>query len=311
MRVLAVLAALCLIAGASLAGPLPGSPPARAPDAPEVGVKSCLRCHEDPAATDILHTAHGVGADPKTRFGTEGCAICHGESINHQRRVAEGAARPKPDIVFTGPSAADKPTQTGICLGCHEGGLRHEWLGSQHQRADLTCTDCHSPHSLKDPVLTRTQQPEICFSCHKSQRALTLRLSHHPIREGAVICSDCHNPHGSAASHLLKGERVTDTCLTCHAEKRGPFLWEHPPVIEDCTICHDPHGSSKENLLKERVPFLCQSCHDSGAHVSLPLSGANLPSGANPNASMSLRACVTCHSEVHGSNHPGGVRRLR
>ena len=28
------------------------------------------------------------------------------------------------------------------------------------------------------------------------------------------------------------------------AEKRGPFLWEHAPVVENCTNCHTPHGSA-------------------------------------------------------------------
>jgi DmsE family decaheme c-type cytochrome len=302
-------AGLC---GTSLtAAPFPDSPIARDADAPAPGTKTCLRCHEDPKASNILHTAHGMTADQRTGFGEAGCTTCHGESLAHQRKVAEGSVRARPDIVFGGPASSSVELRNSTCLGCHEGGLRHEWAGSLHQRADLTCADCHAPHLIKDPILTRTAQPDICFTCHKAQRALSLKPSHHPIREGAVICSDCHNPHGTQAPHLLKAERVTETCLTCHAEKRGPFLWEHPPVSEDCTTCHDPHGSVQANLLKQRVPYLCQSCHDSGAHVSLPLSGNNLSTGANPSASMSLRGCVTCHTQIHGSNHPGGIRQMR
>ncbi len=60
---------------------------------------------------------------------------------------------------------------------------------------------------------------------------------------------------------------VTETCTTCHAEKRGPFLWEHQPVNEDCTNCHTPHGSNITPLLKSRPPFLCDECHD-GPHNS-------------------------------------------
>ncbi len=309
--------ALCLILGTmmlslpAISAPLPTSPAPRAEDAPQPGVKSCLRCHEAPSATDIIHGPHGVTADSRTKFGTEGCTTCHGDSLEHMRKVADGQSRPAPSIVFAGPQISPLETRNGTCLTCHENGLRHDWAGSLHQRADLSCADCHSPHSVKDPVLTRASQPEICFTCHKSQRLLSLKQSHHPIREGAVICADCHNPHGSASAHLLKGERVTDTCLGCHAEKRGPFLWEHPPVAEDCTLCHEPHGSTNPTLLKTRMPYLCQNCHDSGAHVSQPFSGANLPGGANPSLSMSLKSCATCHSEVHGSNHPGGIRRMR
>ena len=45
------------------------------------------------------------------------------------------------------------------------------------------------------------------------------------------------------------------------ALKRGPFLWEHQLVHEDCTNCHNPHSSQNARLLKETVPFLCLDCH--------------------------------------------------
>ena len=73
-------------------------------------------------------------------------------------------------------------------------------------------------------------------------------------------------------------DTVNETCYTCHAEKRGPFLWEHSPVVDDCTNCHTPHGSTKPALLKARVPWLCQECH-SGDHGAAINSGANLPTG--------------------------------
>jgi predicted CXXCH cytochrome family protein len=71
---------------------------------------------------------------------------------------------------------------------------------------------------------------------------------------------------------------ITETCYTCHAEKRGPFLWEHAPVVEDCTNCHSPHGSNVTPLLKTRAPMLCQTCHTSD-HAKGLYSAANLPNG--------------------------------
>jgi DmsE family decaheme c-type cytochrome len=119
---------------------------------------------------------------------------------------------------------------------------------------------------------------------------------------------------------LLVKNNVNETCYTCHAEKRGPFLWEHGPVTDDCTNCHTPHGSSNTPLLKTRAPFLCQECH-TGDHGKNIYSGGNLPSGnltsfngtqgvANQGAPAQLngRACMNCHSLVHGSNHPAGAK---
>jgi len=115
---------------------------------------------------------------------------------------------------------------------------------------------------------------------------------------------------------------VNDTCYTCHAEKRGPFLWEHAPVTDDCTNCHTPHGSNNSPLLKARAPWLCQECH-SGDHAKNIYSGANLPGGnvvtingqqglanQSPPAQLSARACMNCHVLVHGSNHPAGEKFL-
>lgn len=114
-----------------------------------------------------------------------------------------------------------------------------------------------------------------------------------------MVCTNCHNPHGSYTEHLLKQATVNDVCFQCHAEKRGPFLWEHPPVVENCLNCHDPHGTINDNLLKVARPRLCQRCHN---------AANNHP--ANPRNPVSVFAinsgCVNCHSQIHGSNSPGG-----
>ena len=71
-----------------------------------------------------------------------------------------------------------------------------------------------------------------------------------PLREGKMECSTCHNPHGSTNVKLLrKGDSVAEMCTSCHADKRGPYLWEHAPTRDGCTTCHDPHGSSNERML--------------------------------------------------------------
>jgi DmsE family decaheme c-type cytochrome len=112
-----------------------------------------------------------------------------------------------------------------------------------------------------------------------------------------MVCSDCHNPHGSFSEALLREKSVNDTCYKCHAEKRGPFLFEHTPVRENCDNCHDPHGSVNEALLKISRPKLCYECHGLG-HGNIP--------GVNSRLAFS-RACNNCHTEVHGSNSPSGA----
>ena len=123
----------------------------------------------------------------------------------------------------------------------------------------MTCASCHSVHAAKDKVLTKITQPEVCFTCHKQQRAELNRPSRHPILEGKVACSDCHNPHGSVGPKLMKRDSTVETCYQCHAEKRGPFVHNHEPVQEDCGNCHNPHGTIADSLLKMRQPLLCHT----------------------------------------------------
>jgi DmsE family decaheme c-type cytochrome len=270
-------------------------------------VKTCLNCHDDPKVTSILHTAHAVKADARTGIAAEGCQSCHGPSDEHIAKPAEGASRPPPTVIFSGPHASSVEERNAACTGCHASTTMH-WPDSAHESSDVACTSCHASHPLHDPVLAKGTQPTVCFTCHAEQRAANMRPSHHPVIEGLMNCSDCHNPHGSVGPHLLKGENVNDTCYACHDEMRGPFLWEHAPVQEDCTICHNPHGTVQASLLKQRPPYLCQDCHDTSLHNSQPFSGASLPGAPQPSRQIVLGACLNCHSEIHGSNHPSGVR---
>jgi len=289
---------------------------------------TCTKCHDENEARPLLsiyQTRHGVKADART----PSCQGCHGESAKHVAggKGAGEASRPSPDIVFktkfTLNAVAEPIVQSDACLVCHKGGKRIHWDGSAHQNRDVPCANCHQVHVKQDPMFDKLAQQEACFVCHKTQRAQTHRISTHPLASGQMSCSDCHNPHGTTGPKLLAKDSVNDTCYTCHAEKRGPFLWEHEPVAEDCSNCHTPHGSTNAPLLKARAPWLCQSCH-SGDHGAQVNSGANLQQGAvttvngiNPlanaaaRAQMGARACMNCHVLVHGSNHPAGAKFQR
>jgi DmsE family decaheme c-type cytochrome len=127
-----------------------------------------------------------------------------------------------------------------------------------------------------------------------------------PLREGGMTCVDCHNPHGTATPHNLKAQTANELCISCHSDKRGPFLWEHAPVREACLNCHDPHGSNNPQVLAAKTPFLCQRCHISTRHPSTLYDAPDLASNRLFN-----RSCVNCHSQIHGSNHPSGKFFLR
>lgn len=286
--------------------------PVQDSDAPyaKQGATTCLECHDEAPAALILNTPHAQSADSRSPFASHACESCHGASPEHMRKVEGETIPPLPAVTFGINAKTPVAEQNAVCLTCHEGGLRINWEGSQHDAADASCASCHDVHTYKDPVLLKKEQPEVCYECHKDQQADSRKRSHHPIKEGKVVCSDCHNPHGTANPTLLKQVSVNDTCYTCHTEKRGPFLWEHAPVRDDCSNCHTPHGSTQPRLLKVRSPWLCQECHQEAYHPSTLYSGNSVaPDGAGER--IVGKQCMNCHAKVHGSNHPSGSRLTR
>ena len=272
-----------------------------------MGVEVCNECHED-QVTGMRTNPHGQAADTRTPYASEGCETCHGPGTIHFD--VEGNCI----ISLRGRFGESVEQRNGICLACHQNdGKMMHWPGSTHESEDLACTSCHEIHT-HSKVLERTTQAGVCYQCHKKIRAQSFRASTHPIRDGKVVCSDCHNPHGSPGPSSLHRLSVNDTCYSCHAEKRGPFLWEHYPVTEDCTLCHQAHGSSHEALLNRQGPQLCQQCHQDiraqgRRHVRRFLDFND----TDPARGRFIvgENCQNCHTQVHGSNHPSGVNLLR
>ena len=200
--------------------------------------------------------------------------------------------------------------RSASCQTCHDKGNQLLWTGSEHQQENLSCDSCHKAHQQKDLVLGKQESEKICLSCHTQVQSELHLPSRHPIAEGKTACTDCHNPHGGIGHAALRQVSVNDNCFSCHADKRGPFLWEHPPAAEDCTLCHKPHGSVNEPLLTARGPALCQQCHAAAFHLSQPYGSEGLP-GGSANQNLLGKNCLNCHSQIHGSNHPSGARLTR
>ena len=292
------------IVGLCLAGLLGPFGPAWAAD--EVGAKLCQTCHDEEDRPDISKTAHGFSADARV----PDCISCHGPSPTHAKKPPGAPTQPKPDRLFSKASPLSAHERSAACQNCHVNDTKRAlWAGSQHDAADVACNSCHKVHDNKDAVRDRATQAEVCYTCHKEQRAQMNKPSHHPVPEGKMVCSDCHNPHGSAGPKLLKRDSVNDTCYTCHAEKRGPFVHQHDPVAEDCSNCHTVHGSVVSPMLKTRAPMLCQQCHT--PHATGKVGAIGVPpvgtSGKNTANLWQGRSCLNCHTQIQGSNNPSST----
>jgi DmsE family decaheme c-type cytochrome len=269
------------------------------PEEAYAGDETCLFCHEDlEGYYETRHAKLFTEQNARTAQMRRGCEACHGPGAAH---ADEGGGIGVGNLVsFRAESPEAISKENAVCLSCHAGGKHLYWEGSAHQSRDLACTSCHA---LMEKVsehaqLAKPTQLETCGSCHLIQKARQFRNARMPLREGHMQCSSCHNPHGSVADALVAHTTVNDGCLSCHADKRGPFLWEHPPVSEDCLNCHVPHGSVRKGMLKQNPPRLCQQCHIPGGHPAQP---------HDPDSRFVVGgACLQCHLNIHGSNHPSG-----
>lgn len=242
---------------------------------------ACVSCHEfeDEQIAATAHHKLFIGADAK------GCEGCHGSSAEHATSNGKVAI-----FAFKGLSPREINER---CLTCHQNKQAVPgFLRSEHAGGGLSCLQCHNPHLYKSKanILLAPKAVDLCQTCHVEVKAQFRLDEHHRVPEGVMNCMDCHEPHGSMNQHQLKASGDT-LCFKCHADKRGPFLFEHAAVrVEGCMSCHVPHGSSNRHLLRQQeVRLLCLGCH--------PVH----PTFINQ-ATLRFQDCTRCHVKIHGSN---------
>jgi predicted CXXCH cytochrome family protein len=281
-----------------------------------VGTEVCKDCHEDQFKA-YSHTAHAELAkisDWKNKV--TGCESCHGPGKAH----VEGGGDVTKIISFKNKSPKEA---SDTCLTCHAGKEeRNNFRRGEHWRNDVGCTDCHSPHGaatgrnlassnyhvttinaekpgFATTRMLRANDPQLCTSCHNEVKPQFNMPFHHKVLEGTMRCSDCHNPHGGFELKQTRLATGADAaCIKCHADKQGPFTYEHAPVkTEGCTACHTPHGSANPRLLRySSVNQLCLTCHSVAHDV-----GAVEPAGPQHNQNAQYANCIACHVKIHGS----------
>lgn len=267
--------------------PAPTSPKAAADSTDFVGQETCATCHAD--------VVKKFGNNPHSRLALEHagkgvtCESCHGPGKAHVE--GGGDVTKIKNIGKLGTKEID-----ATCLGCHAG-AHPNFDRSPHAKSGVSCLGCHGVHDSQTPEkLLKAEQPKLCFQCHSDQKAAFDMPFHHPVNEGAVSCSDCHDPHGTFNKANLKSTADQNAiCTKCHAETRGPFVYEHAAVkAEGCVGCHTPHGSQNARLLNmPSINTLCNTCHSPVSAGTVHGMGVG---------SSDQQPCTGCHTFIHGSN---------
>lgn len=252
-----------------------------------VGTLECVTCHQEVVPT-WLKTSHSKTLRIKDLPPEkQGCEACHGPGSKHYG---------DPEQIIN-PEKLKPDKGSDICLKCHQYFLtKDQWFHTRHAKSDLSCMTCHDPHSVKYEYMLKKDEIFLCYSCHPQVKNEFLQNSKHPLkpvqtkRVGiGLMCTSCHDPMRSPFRGMTKEEKNA-LCITCHADKDGPFLFAHPAVFDEtgdgCLSCHSPHGSTNKNLLRFTGRGLCLQCHTDRFNHRTGIT------------------CYTagCHSQIHGSN---------
>lgn len=287
----------------------------------------CAECHRS-AHTSAGHSPHALYMmNPRNPVDKRGCQGCHGPGALHVAHLKDEDEPFKYVISYTKAKPAEA---SAACLRCHNDTLSAaHWKRTGHARANVACTACHQMHwperlgrdrskepttedrengrgvpagarqDVRSPVfpaghdpkaLLKAEETKLCGQCHKREVAEFRHNFHHPIPEGRMVCSDCHTIHPDR-NNQKRLRTAKQTCVNCHGDVAGPFVFEHDPVndlaSDGCLECHRPHGSHNPKMLNLFSRGLCNQCHTDKANNHFP--GRNCWQAG-------------CHASVHGSN---------
>jgi predicted CXXCH cytochrome family protein len=222
--------------------------PPSVPGANFVGTNSCAECHEN--VTDGFHDASHSKLIADGGNGQDiGCEACHGPGSIHVKSGGGAGS-----IVNPGNSPE-------TCFKCHLDKRGEFSLPNAHPvlAGQMSCSDCHNPHTgdaISESNTGMETHNSSCVKCHTSQAGPYV-FEHEASREGCIVC---HSPHGSVNQKMLKA-RNQNLCLQCHfQEQPSPgviFIGgrEHSSFVSRGTCwsggCHEAvHGSHVSSSLR-------------------------------------------------------------
>ena len=266
-----------------------GAPPMRSDQFEE-----CATCHEEHAETFLLNPHSALESEGLAmKAGAESsCTACHGDPTAH---LDEGGGEGN---IFAFGEDELPSARSASCQGCHA--TEHpRFDATSHAKAGLDCTSCHGIHGDVWALFDAPKQigselqgdrvSDSCTDCHSEVFAEFEFNERHRLQEGILECTSCHNPHEPSQRWMLGGFKQ-EACSTCHADKSGPWVFEHGSGRgEGCTSCHTPHGAPTRHMLTfQNVAELCYSCH-----IAVPGFHSRFTAESQ---------CTSCHSTIHGSH---------
>ena len=266
--------------------------------APAVAQDECVACHED-VVKGFAKSSHGRTFAADKDYQGSSCTSCHTDAREH----AESGGDKKPLSLTKGATAEANAS----CLSCHAGHKKQAlWEGSAHQLAGLKCASCHDVHKMhigtpeqqktlpgrdrdheEVPRVPRRPagEPAPAFEPPDARRADGVHLLPQPARDGG---REAHRPGlGERALLLLPPEHAGPLPLGALAGARGLPAPATARTARTTRRCSRPASRSSASPATSR-----------GGTRRWPGYPAAIWQGN--------KACLNCHQNIHGSNHPSG-----
>jgi len=235
-------------------------------------------------------------------------------------------ARPASDLGY---ASAEFVSASGKCAECHRaetGAVVHQFERSAHNRAGITCLECHVPQDGQEALshngftIATGLTAKNCASCHTTEYDQFVR-SRHALPAYAAV----NGTANMTAEMIALGERYhpgavdrspnalidleglgtrVKGCLTCHNIGRP----NEDGSIGTCTECHSRHDTS---IALAREAKTCGQCHMGPDHSQLEIyeeskhgilfhaQRDSMRLDANPKSllvrDMPIPTCATCH----------------
>ena len=180
--------------------------------------------------------------------------------------------------------------------------IAHDWAGTAHAAADVTCTSCHAP---EEQAWTDHPEEGICSDCHKPA-AKSFSLGRHGMRQHSKISK----PRDAGKQLKSLGwkdapEGLVNALNAYLNDATPPPMMSTDEALVDlsddvhgqgmtCTSCHSPHKEEPQ----QTAVTACLSCHnddhsqsyEESPHFALwqAETTGNAPAGTGV-------TCATCH----------------
>ena len=199
-----------------------GAPTTAAGSQAYVGEAKCLECHDE-QRKGYEGSPHHRAADPRTPAAKQGCESCHGPGSPHVDDPAANPSRISSGCPQMRSTRRAPPATTAASTRCG--------TAASTKRAVVICMTCHSVHkpkSEREQLKARRRRPRCAPPAIATRSPSSIAPATCRCAKARWSARPATTSHGSTNVKLLrKGDSIAEMCTSCHADKRGPFLWEH------------------------------------------------------------------------------------